>query len=202
MDDRAKTLMNQGLPWRREARWYVVGLEALVLIVIGAYILIATDTARDNILQLIGLVLLVTSVLLGAASLRRAEAGLGFFDAFRAGIGVTVGVIATASWWSSYIDTHAIRIILGWGLIVYCVIHLIGLVAVRGRSGLRPSVLVTILLTLVLGIILLTGSDTNSNDRLRLFGIILLVFGILLAGLAYYIFSSAAKRGASVAPAG
>jgi uncharacterized membrane protein HdeD (DUF308 family) len=189
MDDRAMELVNKGLPWRRDVSWTVIAIEAAALIGIGAYILIDTDGASEIFLQLVGVVLLVTSVLLGLASMRNSESGLGFFDAFRAGIGVTAGAIATVSWWSDYIENHAVRMILGWGLIAYTLLHLVGMVAVRGRSGLRVSTLVVVALTMVLGILLLTGSDTSSTSRLNTLGVILIIFGVLLAALAYYLYS-------------
>ncbi len=193
MEERAKELMGKGAPWRRDVRWPVVATEAVVLVAIGAFILLDKDTAGDIILQLIGVLLLVTSVLLAIGGFRNDEARLGFFDAFRAGIGVTVGAIATASWWSDYIQNYAVRIILGWGLVAYSLLHLVGVVMVRGRAGLRMSLLGTLALSLVLGIVLLTGDDTSTDGRLTLLGIILLVFGALLGGLAWYLYSRDGK---------
>ncbi len=166
-----------------------MAIEAIALVGIGAYILIATDSAKDIVLQLIGVVLLATSLLLGFASMRNGETGLGFFDAFRAGIGVTAGAIATASWWSDYIENHAVRIILGWALVAYTLIHLAGIVVVRGRAGLRMVTLVIVIFTMVLGILLLTGDDTASTSRLNTLGVILLIFGVLLGALAYYLYA-------------
>jgi uncharacterized membrane protein HdeD (DUF308 family) len=186
METRGSSLVNQGLPWHREARWQVIALEAIVLVGIGGFILIDKDTASDAILQLIGVVLLVTSVLLGLGSLRNSEDNLGFFDAFRAGIAVAAGVIATASWWSDYIADHAVRMILGWALIAYSLLHIVGLIAVRGRAGLRLTTLLVVGLTIILGIVLLTGNDTTTGSRLTLLGTVLLVFGLLLGALAYY----------------
>lgn len=189
MEDRTKGLVSKGLPWSRDVRWPIIAIEALVLIGIGAFMLIDTDTAGDIVLQLIGVVLLVSSLVLGVASVRNAEAGLGFFDAFRAGVGATCGAIATASWWSDYIENQAVRIILGWGLVAWSILHLVGLVVVRGRGNIRMSTIVILTLSLVLGIVLLTGDDTSSTGRLNLLGVILLVFGALLAALAYYLYS-------------
>ncbi len=189
MEDRAKELMGKGAPWRRDVRWPVVAAEAVVLIAIGAFILLDKDSAGDIILQLIGVLLLVTSGLLGLGSFRNDEERLGFFDAFRAGIGVTAGAIATVSWWSDYIQDHAVRIILGWGLVAYSLLHLAGVIMVRGRAGLRMSLMVTVALALVLGIVLLTGDDTSTDGRLTFLGIVLLAFGALLGALAFYLFS-------------
>jgi uncharacterized membrane protein HdeD (DUF308 family) len=189
MDDLTQGLVQKGLPWSRDVKWPVVAAEAAVLIGIGAYMLFDKDGAADIVLQLIGVVLLVTSLVLGLAGVRNEEATLGFFDAFRAGIGAACGAIATVSWWSDYIQNSAVRQILGWGLIAYSVLHLVGLVVVRGRSGLRPSVIVTVAATLVLGIMLLTSDSSNASDRITLLGWTFLVFGVLLGALAYYLFS-------------
>lgn len=201
MVDKNKGLVNKGLPWRSEASWMVVAAEAVVLLGIGVYILIDKEGAGDIILQLIGVILLVTSLLLGWASLRNDITKLGAFDAFRAGIGASVGGIATVSWWSDYIANAAVRDILGWGLIIYSVLHLVGMVAVRGRQSLRPMALVTVGLTLVLGIVLLTTTSDALESRMTLLGIVLLVFGALLGALAYFLYSRQSTPSATVSPA-
>ena len=198
MVDLKQGMMQKGLPWSRDAKWPVVAAEAAILTVIGAYMLIDKDGAADIVLQLIGVVLLVTSLVLGLAGLRNEEATLGFFDAFRAGIGAACGAIATVSWWSDYIQDSAVRDILGWGLIAYSLLHLVGLVVVRGRSGLRVSVMVTVAVALVLGILLLTSDSSTASDRITLLGITLLVFGALLGALAYYLYS---RKGEATPPA-
>ncbi|HYI24185.1 MAG TPA: hypothetical protein VD767_02155 [Thermomicrobiales bacterium] len=195
MDNIKSQAMQKGLPWGRDVKWPVVAAEAAFLIVIGIYMLVDEDGAADIVLQLTGLILLVTSLMLGVAAYRSPEVGLGFFDAFRAGVGATTGAIATASWWSDYIQDAAVRDILGWGLIVYSILHVVGLVVVRGRAGLRLSTVLIVAFTLVLGIVLLTGNSDNAGDRITALGITLLVFGALLAALAYYLYSRAGKEG-------
>jgi uncharacterized membrane protein HdeD (DUF308 family) len=195
MEQSARGLVSKGLPWSRDVAWPVVAVEAVVLIGIGAFMLIDNDRASDVVLQLIGLVLLVMSLALAWSSLRAGEARAGIFDSFRAGVGVTAGAIATASWWSDYIQNHAVRIILGWGLVVWSVLHLVGLIVVRGRGNIRISTFVAVGLSLVLGIVLLTGDDATSGDRLNLLGIIMLVFGALLGALAYYLYTRDRPRG-------
>ncbi len=194
MEDKTRDLVNKGMPWRGEANWMVVGAEAVVLVVIGIFILVDKARAGDVALQLIGVILLATSLLLGYASLRNDSAKLGAYDAFRAGIGVAIGAIATASWWSEYISDTAVRDILGWGLIAYSVLHLVGMVLVRGRQSLRPMPLIAVGLTLVLGIVLLTGNQDSLDSRMTLLGIVVLVFGALLGALAYYLYTKGAKE--------
>lgn len=197
MEERTKGLVNKGLPWSRDVRWQIVAIEAVILIAVGAYMVIDTDTASEVVLQIIGVGLLGTSLLLTLATLRSAEGGLGFFDSFRAGVGATCGAIATASWWSDYIQNHAVRIILGWGLITWSVLHIAGLIVVRGRGNFRMSTVVIALLSLVLGVILLTGDDVASVNRVRSLGVIALVFGVLLAALAYYLYTRANDGGSA-----
>jgi uncharacterized membrane protein HdeD (DUF308 family) len=197
MTDQAKQLVSKGLPWRTDVAWQVVAVEAVALVGLGAFMLIDTETAGDVVLQIIGVVFLVTSLVLGAGTLRESVARLGAFDAFRAGIGVAVGAIATVSWWSDYIENSAVRVILGWGLVIYSVLHLVGLVTIRGRGGLRLSVLAIVAMTMVLGLVLLTANDASSTSRINLFGSIFLLFGLLLGGLAYYLYSRANPRAAT-----
>jgi uncharacterized membrane protein HdeD (DUF308 family) len=188
MSDRAKGLMSSGLPWSREARWQIIAFEAVVLIGVGAFMLIDNDAAGEVVLQLIGVVLLIACLMLAAGTLRNSEARLGVFDAFRSGVGAAVGMIATASWWSDYIGNPAVRMILGWGLVAYSLLHIVGMIVVRGRESLRPSVISIVALALVLGLLLLTSDDTTSASRINLLGTIFLVFGMLLAALAYYLY--------------
>ncbi len=191
METKAMELVNKGAPWRRDVPWGVIALEAVALIGIGVYILIDKQGASDIILQLIALALLITSLLLGYGALRAPEGSLGFYDAFRAGVGVTAGGIVVISWWSEYIDKEAQRGILGWGLIAYTIAHLIGLVVVRGRGNIRISTVVIGVLTLVLGLILVTGDNESSDSRLNLLAVILLAFGAALAALAFYLYKKA-----------
>lgn len=188
MAEAAKDLLEQSKPWRSDVKWQVVAVEAILLVAIGLFMLFSPDRAGDWILQIIGLVLLVASFQLAVAALRRGERVVGNYDTFRAGIGVTVGIIATSIWWSNYIDNNAARQILGWGLIAFSVLQLVGLVTKEGRAGMRMSSMVISALTLVLGILLLTSNSyATVENRLTFLGVVLLVFGVLLGGLAYLI---------------
>lgn len=179
-----RSFLDQGKPWRSDVKWEIVAVEAVILLAVGLFMLIDSDRSANWLLQIIGLVFLVVSFQLAAVSLRNETDGLGSFDSFRAGIGVTIGVIATSLWWSDYVSNNAVRIILGWGLVAYAALQLLGLVQVRGRSGLRPATIAHSALTLVLGILLLTSSN-GAEDRIQFLGVVLLVFGVLLAGLAF-----------------
>lgn len=187
MAERQNTMLNKTKPWRSDARWEIVAVEAILLVALGLYTLIATESAGNAILQIVGLVLLIVSAQVAISSFRFPESGLGAYDTFRAGIGVTVGLIATSLWWAEAVPNSAVRFILGWGLVGYTVIHLVGLIMVRGRENLRPMSIVLSLFALVLGILLLTTNDATAESTLNFLGAVFLVFGVLLGGLAYLI---------------
>lgn len=191
MSEAAKDLLNQSKPWRADVRWQIVAAEAAILAVLGIFMLANPERAGDWILQIIGLVLLIVSLQLTLVSFRSAQTGLGVFDSFRAGIGVTVGVIATSIWWSNSVDNSAARAILGWGLVVFAALQLIGFVTVHGRANFRPATLALSAFMLVLGILLLTSDDASSESRINFLGIVMLVFGVMLGGLAYLLKSRA-----------
>lgn len=188
MSDTAKDLLNQSKPWRADVRWQVVAAEAAILAVLGIFMLIDTERAGNGILQIIGLVFLIVSLQLAVVSFRNRNgegAGLGVYDSFRSGIGVTVGVIATSIWWTDEISNGSARVILGWGLIAFAALQLIGILAIRGKENFRPATLVLSGLTLVLGILLLTTDNASSESRITFLAIVMLVFGVILGGLAY-----------------
>lgn len=196
MSGRASGILDRSKPWRPDVRWQVVAVEAILLVAIGVFMLISPDRAGDWILQIIGVVLLVASLQLAVAALRGGEGALGVDDAFRAGIGVTVGVIATSIWWSGFVDNNAVRYILGWGLIAFSALQLLTLVTKEGRAGLRVSTLAISALTLVLGILLLTSNSHETvEERLAFLGVVLLVFGVLMGGLAYLLMSRDSSPG-------
>jgi uncharacterized membrane protein HdeD (DUF308 family) len=194
------TMVKEQAPWRKGVGWPIVAIEGAVLVGLGLFVLLDNDSARDVIFQIIGLVLLLTSVLIVMRSLRASADPVVPYAMLRAGIGGTIGTLAVMRWFSDYLDNHATRLILGWGLIAFTIVHLAGIVIARGRAGLQLGALITSGLTIVLGIVLLTGSDETSGSRLNLFGTILLVFGILLLAFAYYLYRKPAAPDAEPAP--
>lgn len=79
---------------------------------------------------------------------------------------------------------------MGWGLVAFSVLQLASLVTKEGRAGLRFSTLALSALTLVLGILLLTSNSYETvENRLAFLGVVLLVFGVLLGGLAWLLFN-------------
>jgi uncharacterized membrane protein HdeD (DUF308 family) len=200
MTDQLTTKMKEQAPWRKGVGWPIVAIEGAVLVGIGLFVLLDHDTARDVIFQLIGSILLLTSVLIAIRSLRNPGDPIVPYSMLRAGIGGTIGTIAIMRWFSDYLDNHAARLILGWGLIAFTIVHLAGIVVIRGRAGLQLGGLILSGLTIVLGIVLLTGNDDASGNRLNIFGTILLVFGLLLIAFAVYLYRKPGAADTEPAP--
>lgn len=184
MAENAKELLNQSKPWRSDVKWEVVAAEAVILVVLSIFMLINTTAAAEWILLIVGIVLLVAAVQLALGVFRDPTRGLGVFDSFRAGVGVTIGTIATVLGWQGDTSTM-VRDIIGWGLLAYATLQIIGILASRKRENFRPVTLVLSGLVLVLGIFLLTSDASNYSGRISFFGWTMLIFGILLGGLAY-----------------
>ncbi|CAN0515127.1 unnamed protein product, partial [Phaeothamnion confervicola] len=104
--------------------------------------------------------------------------------AFRAGLGTAVGAIGTARWLWDFIDLRALRLILGWGLLAYAVITIVGVLIVRKLGKDAWGGLGVGILTAVLGVIMLTNDDAAASTTLQLLGIVFLLGGVLLAGIA------------------
>ncbi|MCO5216518.1 MAG: DUF308 domain-containing protein [Thermomicrobiales bacterium] len=196
MADNAKELLNQSKPWRSDVKWEIVAVEAVILAVLGIFMLVNTTKAAEWILLIVGIVLLVAAAQLALGVFRDPTRGLGVFDSFRAGVGVTIGVIATILGWQG--DTSTIvRDIIGWGLLAYATLQIVGIIVSRKRENFRPATLVLSALVLVLGIFLLTADAGNYAGRISFFGWTLLVFGIVLGGLAYLLKSRTENTTAS-----
>lgn len=188
----AKGLMDKGAPWKAGMRWQVVLIEGIVLIAAGALIWLAPGFGARAVLQVVGVLLLVTAALSTWRLLRdQVPVPRIAFMAFRAGVGLAVGLIVViGSLISDDADvaTVALAVVLGIGLILY------GLAAIAGAllrrepgAGFPVVALIIAALTLVVGVLLVLNGRSGI-DSLRgtfvLLGIILLVAGLALSGYA------------------
>jgi len=184
MESRTRDLIEQGNPLGRSTNWIIVAIEAVALIGLGIWVLADKASAGTAILQITALVLLVASLMGILAEFRSGASDLVLFTAFRAGLGAAVGAIGTARWMWDFIDLRALRLILGWGLLAYAGITIIGVLIVRKLGKDAWGGLGVGILTAVLGVIMLTNNDAAASNTLRLLGIVFLLGGVLLAGIA------------------
>lgn len=195
MASRTRDLIDQSNPLGRNTNWIVVALEAVALIILGIWVLADKSSASTAILQITALVLLVASLAGIVAEFRAGSSDLVLYTAFRAGIGATIGAIGTARWFWDYIDDNALRLILAWGLLAYAVITIIGVLLVRKLGSDAWGGLGVGIMTAVLGIILLINDNAAASSTMQLLGIVFLLGGVLLAGIAYLRYRSQAEAG-------
>lgn len=190
MGSRAKVLLEHGNPLGSKARWQVIIVEGILLAGLGLYIFFDKENAGSAILHIISLVLLIASIVGIATEFRLGTSDMVLFSALRAGIGMAIGAVGTANWIWGYIDDRPLRLILGWGLLAYALVHIAGTLVVRGPSINWGSISLSVL-TIVLGIILLVNDSANSTGTLNLLAAAFIVFGILLIAFGYLRYNSA-----------
>jgi uncharacterized membrane protein HdeD (DUF308 family) len=192
MASKTRDLIDQSNPLGRNTNWIIVAVEAVALIALGIWVLADKDGARSAILQITAAVLLVASLAGIISEVRAGSTDLVLYTAFRAGIGVAIGAIGTARWFWDYLEDRPLRLILGWGLLTYAVITVLGVLVVRKLGSDSWGGLGVGAMTAVLGVILLLNNDASSNGTMQLLGIIFLLGGVLLGGIAYLRYRSQA----------
>jgi uncharacterized membrane protein HdeD (DUF308 family) len=192
MASKTRDLIDQGNPLGRSTNWIIVAVEAVALIALGIWVLADKASASTAILQITALVLLVASLMGVVAEFRAGSTDLVLYTAFRAGIGTAIGAIGTARWIWDYMDLRALRLILGWGLLAYAAITIVGVLLVRKLGKDAWGGLGVGAMTAVLGVILLVNNDQAANNTLQLLGIVFLLGGILLGGIAFLRYRSQA----------
>lgn len=187
MTEHVLTAASEHAPWRPDTPWWVTGIQAIVLIAIGIFILAAPGTAGSLIMQLIALALLVQCLLSIITGLRRPRELVDPYEMLQSGVGATVGLLVLfRGFLVPTMDVNSARIILGVGLIFYVLIEAIGTLVSRpgGRAWINRAV--NGLLLIVLAIVLLTSSEDNALDRLNTLGWIMIVGGVLIAVMAFF----------------
>jgi uncharacterized membrane protein HdeD (DUF308 family) len=186
MAERALSMAKEHAPWRAGAPWWVTGIQGVLLVAVGIYLLLAPGSAAGLILQIIALILLIESILHIFAELRLPRSEADPYVMLQAGIGATIGLLVLLrGWLVPTLDPASMRNMLGVGLIAYALVGVAGTLLARdeGDSWLRP--IVNALLLIILAIVLLTSGASNAVDRLALLGWIALIGGLLLLVLAW-----------------
>ena len=186
MAERAMSMARDHAPWRASTPWWVTGIEAVVLILVGLFLLLQPASAAGLIILIIAVILLIESILHLIAELRLPRGEANAWVTLQAGIGATVGVLLVLrDWILPAIDGESARNILGFGLIAYAIVGALGALLVRdeGEAWLRP--IVNSLLLVILAILLLTSGETNAVDRLALLGWVALIGGVAFLFLAW-----------------
>jgi uncharacterized membrane protein HdeD (DUF308 family) len=186
MADRAFSTAREHAPWREGTPWWVTGLEGVVLVIIGLYLLLAPNAAGGVLIQLIALILLIASALHIVAAFRAPGAETDRYQLLQAGIGATVGLLLVLqNWLLPTLDADTATNMLGFGLIAYAVVGLAGALLARGAGESWLSPLINGILLIILAIVLLTSNESNAVSRLGFLGWIALIGGAILLFLAW-----------------
>jgi uncharacterized membrane protein HdeD (DUF308 family) len=180
-------------PWKKGARWEIVITQGVVLAIAGLIIWLAPGFGAAAALQLIALLLLAMALLSTWRILRGNVAPQRLAAvAFRAGVGVTVGLITVIGAFiveDRNVGTVAIAIILGVGLILYGLVALISTFTRREPgSGIPVVALIVSALTVLVGLMLILNGR-NGIDSLQstftLLGILMLLAGLGFVGYGW-----------------
>ncbi len=186
MQDIAKDVVRQTSPWKAGQSWWVAGIEGIVALSIGVYIVADPFGASDVIRFLIALVLLLDSLGHIVDGFRDRGLASSPWESLRGGVGVTVAVLTLLSAGSNYILDTGARQMLAIGLLAYGILGLVSLIFTFRATGFRFAAIITDTLTIVLGILLLRArsGDTGATQVL---GVAAIVGGIGLLGYSWYL---------------
>ncbi len=186
-------LLDRGVPWSPRTSWTIVLIEGIVAAIAGLIFLVKPLGGSSTTLQLVGLILLGGALITAFQLWRRQlRPELEQLAAFRAGSGVTVGlVVVVATFFTAVTDavTAALAVVIGIGFIIF---GLAGISAnfVR-REVAAPLPLATLVLNAVLAlggaVLMFSGAAgaTAVDGIFNLLGVVLIAAGLGLAGYAY-----------------
>lgn len=193
--DYVKTVADDYKPWRRDISWQAIAIQAALAIVVGAYFLIAPDSANSTIRFLLAALLIVFSLL----DIRTGFAAYGTiseqpnpaapFLLVRGGAGVTLGILYFTVTRSSYMTESDARYVLGFGMIAFALVGLIALImaALSGRFH-WPSLLANVLFLLVGAVLVYNRRESvSTSSAVEYLGVAAIVGGLCLAIYGWYL---------------
>jgi uncharacterized membrane protein HdeD (DUF308 family) len=174
-------------PLRSGISWQLLLVEGLIAGAIGIYILMSEESARRNIVLVLGIFLLVTglSYALEGFKLKRAGNEMNLYRFIAAGFGVVVGLVVILDRMTDFISTNTARGLLGGGLLGIGIATLAGIVMVNesDHDNPRTGLAMTSLAFAALGGVLLYQALNNTNST-NLLGWTALIVGVALVGIA------------------
>jgi len=193
-----KDLVDKGAPWNSGMPWTIVLIQGVVLGIAGLIMWLAPSFGALAVLQVLAIVLLATAALSVWRLLRnRVAPARTATVAFRAGLGMSVGLIAVIGSLivkDRDIATVAMAIVLGIGLVLYGLAAAATALTRRGSGSSFPVVALIISAAAVVVGVLLVINGRDGADALRgtfaLLGVLLLVAGLALIGYALYLRSN------------
>ena len=199
----AVSTASQNMPWRKDVAWWVILIQAIILTLLGLFVLTNPSSAGAVVILAAGVLLLVDGVMAVIGSMRGRHAGrANTINAINAGIAIIVGLLVIVAYLSpGFLPPSTTAFLAATGLVVTGVISLILALFMRGPGEkirwmrvLGPAVWIAF------GVmVFLTMSDQNDFDPLPIVGWVALLLGILLFVLTYFRFQASRKEEAVAA---
>ena len=198
-----KDLVQQTAPWKPGQSWSVVGVQGIIALAVGVFMLANPAGASDVIRFLIALVLLLVGLSQIVDGFRDPRLSSSPWEVLRGGVGVTVAVLTLLSAGSDYVENDGARQMLAIGLLAYGVLGIVSLIPTFRETGFKGAAIIADVLMIVLGILLLSARSGDTSGT-QLLGAVAAVGGIALLGYSWYLRGKPgreARANAIIAPA-
>jgi uncharacterized membrane protein HdeD (DUF308 family) len=186
MQDNAKDVARQRTPWNAWQNWWTVGIQGIIALAVGVFMLANPSGASDVIRFLIALVLLLNSLGHIVDGFRNRGLSSSPWETLRGGIGVTVAVLTLLSAGSNYVEDDGARQMLAIGLIAYGVLGIVSLIFTFRSARFNGAAIIADVLAIALGILLLSARSGDTRGT-QLLGAVAAVGGIALLGYSWYL---------------
>jgi len=189
-----KSVASEYKPWNRDLPWYWVGLQGAVALAAGVYFIVAPDAANSTIRLLLALVLLVCSIADIVNGFRNygnrlVDLPMTPFLLVRGGAGVTLALMFFFAARSDYMTDGDARYFLGFGLVAYAVIGLIGVIMSLVKGQMHWMAIGTNLLFLLIGAVLIYNNReaVEAERSVRYLGWAAVIGGAILLLYTYFL---------------
>jgi len=198
----AEDLIDRGAPWGSNTSWTIVLVEGIVVALIGLLFIFKPLGGSSTTLQLTGLILLGGSLVTFFQLWRHTyRPDLEVLASFRAGSGVTVGlIVVVATFLTEVSDTVSatLSVVVGIGFVIFGLVG-IGSSLVR-RDMKAPLPLASLVLNAVLalaGVVLVFAGAAGADSVDKWFswlGVLLIASGLALVGYSYMLRQEDSER--------
>ena len=186
-------LIDRGAPWSTRTSWKIVGGEAIVAGILGLLILFRPIGGSSSALLLIGFILLVGALISAFQVWRhKIREDLEVLTAFRAGSGVTVGLVVIVATFLTSVSaavTASLAVVIGVGFVIFGAAGIVSTFAgrVTGTPLPLPGLIVNSVLVVAGAVLMFAGAAGSSSvdGIFNLLGIVLIVAAVALGGYAY-----------------
>lgn len=205
MQKQAMDAASQSMPWRKDVAWWVILIQAIILTLLGAYVLLDPDSAGRVVIGAAGIMLLIDGVMAIVGSMRGRHAGrANTINAINAGISIIAGLLVVIGFLDSeFLPPRTMSIIAALGLIATGAISLVLILFMR-KPGEKIRWLRVLGPLVWIGfglLVLLTISSSNEFNPLPIIGWVSLLIGILLFVLTFFRFKASKAEAAAASTA-